>query len=161
MYPNLSWKRLFKKFNFFGAYKHFIMITVLGADGELHNRWLGYAESKIRRFIYKNLESLTKESDPFFLEFRPWSKTYKIESTLTCTNGLQYQETDSYFVGIRVKRNDKRQQVSIDLSQAIKDYYEFFMREVSDKTTYYEDITTKRVDFQIKYLKRDDLPIEI
>ena len=24
VYPDLSWKRLFKKFNFFGAYQHFI-----------------------------------------------------------------------------------------------------------------------------------------
>ena len=49
--PQLSWKRLFKKFNFFGAYPHFVMITILAVDEDLQNRWLGFAESKIRHFI--------------------------------------------------------------------------------------------------------------
>jgi poly(A) polymerase Pap1 len=57
----LTWKRLFKKFNFFGAYPHFVMITILAVDEELQNRWLGFAESKIRHFTQKRLEVLSKE----------------------------------------------------------------------------------------------------
>lgn len=38
-FPGLSWKRLFKKFNFFGAYPHFVMITVLAKTEDLQNRW--------------------------------------------------------------------------------------------------------------------------
>jgi len=84
VHPTLSWRRLFKKFNFFGAYPHFVMITVLAKTDDLQNRWLGFAESKIRHFIQKKLEFLSKEYDGSFLEleFRPWSKTYKIASTM-------------------------------------------------------------------------------
>ena len=50
-YPELSWKRLFKKFNFFGAYTHFIQLSVLSADSDTHNKWLGFSESKIRHLL--------------------------------------------------------------------------------------------------------------
>lgn len=56
VYPSLSWKRVFKKFNFFGAFPHFVMITVLAKSDELQNRWLGFAESKIRQFTLRSLE---------------------------------------------------------------------------------------------------------
>jgi poly(A) polymerase len=37
MYPNLTWNRLFKKFNFFGSYQHFIQFSVLSKDLDTHN----------------------------------------------------------------------------------------------------------------------------
>jgi hypothetical protein len=51
--PELSWNRLFKKFHFFSAYKHFIQITALGVDADHHNGWEGFVESKIRHFVHR------------------------------------------------------------------------------------------------------------
>jgi poly(A) polymerase len=82
VYPELSWKRLFKKFNFFGAYQHYIMITILSIDENLHNRWLGFAESKLRHFIAL-LEKMAT-GKPFKLDFRPWPKASQgLAETLT------------------------------------------------------------------------------
>ena len=60
LYPNLSWKRLFKKFAFFSAYNHYVMITICSVDDDLHSRWLGFVESKLRFFV-GSLEKLTSE----------------------------------------------------------------------------------------------------
>jgi len=48
---NISWKRLFKKFNFFKAYTHFIQIWVLSKNEEVYKKWLGWVESKLRKLI--------------------------------------------------------------------------------------------------------------
>lgn len=48
---SLTWKRLFKKFNFFSAYYHFIMVSILSVDADHHNKWFGFAESKLRHLI--------------------------------------------------------------------------------------------------------------
>ena len=63
-------------------------------------------------------------------------------------------------MGIRVKRNEKRQRIQIDLSSAIRDYFKDFLEQVQ-KTNFYEDVKEKRIDMQFKYLKRDQLPTEI
>ncbi len=102
------------------------MITVLGTDADLHNRWLGFAESKLRHFVFKQLETLHKDSKDFFeLEHRPWSKTYKIASTLLNARGERvFEETDSYFIGVRVKRNTKIEHIHKNLTQPVKDYFD-------------------------------------
>jgi len=113
--PELSWNRLFKKFNFFGAYQHFIQITVLSVDGDHHKDWEGFVESKIRHFL-KNLESLRRIKGTFGLEFRPWPQSYSIASTMVvssqtedCKAGVTYTKSSSFFIGIRVKMNQNVQ----------------------------------------------------
>lgn len=51
--PNtkITWKRLFKKFPFFSAYNHFIQIQILSLNQEIHEKWKGYVESKVRRLL--------------------------------------------------------------------------------------------------------------
>lgn len=135
MYPELSWKRLFKKFNFFGAYQHFVMITILSETNELHNKWLGFAESKVRHFV-NYLEKLFSSKHSFEFEMRPWSKTYKIEQTLQRPPGIakpDFAEGNSYFIGIRVKKNENVEPLAIDLSQTIFKYYDFFNNMVKEQ----------------------------
>lgn len=49
--PALSWRRLFKPFPFFKAFTHYLMIVICSENAELHNRWGGFVESKLRLFI--------------------------------------------------------------------------------------------------------------
>ena len=56
----ISWKRLFKKFPFFKAYQHFIQIQILSKNQEIHEKWKGFCESKVKRLL-KNLEYANNE----------------------------------------------------------------------------------------------------
>ena len=51
----ISWKRLFKRFPFFKAYNHFVQIQILSRTKDIHQKWKGYCESKIRKLL-SNLE---------------------------------------------------------------------------------------------------------
>ena len=52
-----SWMRLFKKFPFFKAYKHFIQIQILSENKEIHEKWSGFVESRLK-FLLRNLENV-------------------------------------------------------------------------------------------------------
>ena len=47
----VQWNRLFKKFCFFRAFEHFIQVSILSFSLEEHDKWLGFAESKIKKII--------------------------------------------------------------------------------------------------------------
>ena len=99
--PNtkISWKRLFKKFSFFKAYQHFIQIQIKSATEEIHEKWKGYVESKIRRLL-SNLENYNKNNYDC-LEYRPWPKAYQ----LPVDPNYPFQVNDTYYFGIRIKNN--------------------------------------------------------
>lgn len=112
----LSWKRLFKPFPFFKAFSHYIMIVLCSENGDLHMRWNGFVESKLRLFI-NALEKLTAQKT-YSLEFRPWPKSYEnIASTLTqIDEDSSYTKSDTYFIGIRVKKNETTERATVDLT---------------------------------------------
>jgi len=97
---HVPWNRLFKKFSFFRAYEHFIQITILSTTSDVHEKYLGFAESKIK-FLLGDLEKFDKHSNGpnGALEFRPWPTSYKIKAEITS----QYTVNDVYFIGIRVR----------------------------------------------------------
>ena len=137
----------------------------MSVDGDTHNKWLGFAESKIRHLL-NELQSLSDIKRQFGLEFRPWSKSYRIEGTLQPDAGdlarPRYTETDSFYIGIRVKKNLQLQAMQIDLSQKIKDYYQTFMDVWVKKS---EELTQwmvdGKVDLRVTYLRQDQLPPEV
>jgi poly(A) polymerase Pap1 len=92
----ITWGRLFKKFPFFKAYQHFVQIQILSKNEQWHQKWKGYAESKIRRLL-QGLER-SNERDLNCLEFRPWPKSYHLIEK----KGFELDET--YFFGIRIKQ---------------------------------------------------------
>jgi hypothetical protein len=73
-----------------------------------------------------------------------------------------YTETDSFYIGIRVKKNLQIQPMQIDLSQKIKDYYQTFMDVWVKKS---EELTQwmvdGKVDIRVAYLTQDQLPPEV
>lgn len=75
-------------------------------------------------------------------------------------NGEEYSQAESYFIGIRVKSNEKRQRIQIDLNSAIRDYFKYFLAQVQE-TSFYQDVKDKNIDMNFQYLKRDQLPTEI
>jgi len=91
----LSWQRLFKKFSFFRAYNHFIMITALSKNEEQFKQWQGFVESKVRQMLYQ-LQNFSRYNFNNQLEFRPWPKTYRIKHS-------KFEYAEASFIGIRFK----------------------------------------------------------
>lgn len=50
---SVSWNRLFKKFCFFKAFEHFIQISIISKNQEDHEKWAGFAKSKIKKLVGK------------------------------------------------------------------------------------------------------------
>ena len=157
---NLNWKRLFKKFNFFSAYYHFIMVSILSVDADHHNKWFGFAESKLRHLI-TFLQQLKEVRSGIVLEFRPWSTAYRIESTMnrTSANRPQYGVSETYFIGIRVKKNENIESLRVDLTQSISKFYSKFSGTITEEMA--EIVNSKQVDLQINYVTRENLPEEV
>jgi len=67
-----QWLELFKKYNFFDSYEHFIEINILGRANSDYLRWLGFVEAKVR-ILVERLEELLKFYD---LKLHPWPNNY-------------------------------------------------------------------------------------
>jgi poly(A) polymerase Pap1 len=119
----ISWKRLFKKFPFFKAYSHFIQIQILSENQEVHEKWKGYVESKVR-ILLRNLETVnTRQFN--CLEFRPWPKAYQLAQA----EGSTFQINDTYYFGIRVKQDPNQENIrerypQIDLTKEREKFFQ-------------------------------------
>lgn len=120
--PNLkiNWKRLFKRFNFFKAYTHFVQIWILSKTEDTFKRWSGWVESKLRKLIHW-FEKLNSMQVHRCIEVRPWPRGYKLQ------DGVQagYEYNTAYYFGIRIRKNDDNHNIpkKIDMSETIKRYY--------------------------------------
>lgn len=76
---NVPWKRLFKKFPFFKAYQHFIQVSIVSKTEFQHDRWFGFAESKVKKIV-QLLETYDLKILQGMLELRPYARTYDIKS---------------------------------------------------------------------------------
>ena len=74
-----AWKRLFKPFNFFQVYKHFIQIWILSNSSDNFKKWSGWIESKLRRLL-QNFEKLNLFEAIRCMELRPWPRSYKLKN---------------------------------------------------------------------------------
>ena len=98
---SLSWTRLFKRFNFFGYFKHFVRIDIVANSVQGNNEnaleWLGYVESKL--FILLNLLA----QDTHIREIRAFPNSIKnselAELGLMDTEIGKFQHVDTYFMG--------------------------------------------------------------
>ena len=97
----LSWTRFFKRFNFFGYFKHFVRIDITAnsvqGNDESYLEWLGFVESKL--FILLNL--LAKET--YVKEIRAFPNNLKnaelAELGLMDAEIGKFQHVDTYFLG--------------------------------------------------------------
>ena len=136
----LCWKRLFKKFNFFKAYSHFVQISIFSQSEEHHKKWTGFIESKIRKLL-NQFEKLN-EIKGNCLEFRPWPKPYKFENEV-------YPFNETLFFGIRVKKNESLTQQKIDLTDTVKIFYKKLKDWVGADAKLTEIVEKKLVDIKV------------
>eukprot|EP00347_Sterkiella_histriomuscorum_P020501 403337557 len=150
LHQEMNWRRLFKKFNFFKSYVHFIQIQILSKSAEDHKKWTGFIESKIRKLL-QQLEKLN-ELKGGCMEFRPWPKSYHLE------NNLDFPMDDTYYFGIRIKKNESDAQMRIDLTDTIKIFYKKLREWISVDHKLMQMIVDKLVDIKINYIRRETLP---
>jgi poly(A) polymerase len=149
----LTWQRLFKKFNFFKAYTHFLQIWILSKEEDTHEKWSGWAESKMRKFLTW-LEKLSIKSKKC-LEFRPWPKT---ENRL---KDDEFEHSSAHYIGIRIRKVESGVPERIDLTDTVKLFYDtlnvFLKKDEKLKLL----IDEKQVDIRISYHRRENLPDEV
>lgn len=119
----ITWKRLFKKFPFFRAYEHFIEIHVLSKNEDDHKKWLGFAETKVKKLL-KNLEMFDRKIGEC-LEFRPWPKS-------TTLRNDDFPFNDVFYIGMRVKGGCLPKKELIDLTETRRIFYDKFWESIRD-----------------------------
>lgn len=114
-----TWDKLFETPNFFGKYRHFIVLEVSSKTEEDHLEWYGLVESKIRHLIL-NLERESIELAHI------WPKPYPSQ--------VEGQEKLCYywFVGLVIKPQVTTEvgqpAQNLDLTTPIKNFTEMVMR---------------------------------
>lgn len=149
-HPNLSWKRLFKKFNFFKTFNHFVQIQILSKSPADHEKWGGFIESKLRKLL-QWLEKLNERKGNC-LEFRPWPKSYHLE------NNEEFPVDSTYYFGIRIKKSEGSSIIKIDLTETIKIFYQKLREWIGADVNLMKMIIESRVDIKINYVHRENLP---
>ena len=86
------------------------------------------------------------------MEFRPWPKSYHLE------NNLEFPLDDTYYFGIRIKKNESDAQMRIDLTDTIKIFYKKLREWISVDHKLMSMIVEKLVDIKINYIRRETLP---
>lgn len=161
-HSKLTWKRLFKKFNFFQAYNHFVQIQILSKDDiegvNFSEKWTGYIESKIRKLLgcFEKFNELKGN----IMEFRPWPKAYRLENT-------EYANSEAYYFGIRIKKNpaafsnENNGIQRVDFKDTIKIFYQKLKEWLIYDETLMKWVKEKTVDIRITYHSRETLPDEV
>ena len=89
------------------------------------------------------------------MEFRPWPKSYNIPNP-------NFPISDTYYFGIRIKKNDSGMQVRVDLTETIKIFYKNLKEKwISQDEKLMELIVKKQADIQVNYKRREQLPDEV
>jgi len=107
-----GWDRLFEPPNFFGKYRHFIVLEALAASEEDQLQWVGLVESKVRHLI----SSLEREKISLA---HVWPKPYPGQTESTA------KTTCYWFVGLVVGNTAG---VHLDLTSPIKTFTDIVMR---------------------------------
>ncbi len=70
-------------------------------------------------------------------------------------NGTSHTESESYYIGVRVKKNELMQLMKIDLTEHIKKFYTYMMTKTSEDQYLSEALTNRNIELQIRYMTRD------
>lgn len=161
--PRITWKRLFKKFPFFKAYQHFIRIQILSKNEEIHEKWKGFVESKLRRLV-SHLETLNRQKYRNCMEIRPYPKAFHLKNKVA--EGFELDNT--YYFGIRVKNIQTTEQATdirerhpqIDLTDTRTKFFSKVIELMKEKE-YAENRERQEVDVDIQCLTREELDFPV
>lgn len=96
LFDDKSWSTLFAKPQFYGKYKHYVMISALCYLKDKKNMWSSLVESKIRLL----LQSMSNRKEFTKIHLNPVS----IKNELWNTNGTEYWTT--WFIGVEIRDNN-------------------------------------------------------
>ena len=95
----LQWRDLFKKIDFFGMYRNFIEIDIVGSVSEEFKLWVGFVESKIRKlannFQWQKIDDTRNYVD--ILDFHLFPKGYFKQDK-------EYPFSRAFFYGLKLKK---------------------------------------------------------
>lgn len=128
----VPWNRLFKKFCFFRSFEHFIQIQILSVGLDEHDKWLGYAESKIKKvvdYVSKEAAFAINSNKNDIIELRTYPNSYSTHSVCPA----KFAVISSYYIGIRVKNKIAISVDSIDFTDARKKFFDWFNSDTQIK----------------------------
>jgi len=141
--PGYGWMALFKKYDFFKEYFHYLRIDALTPDYDMHLKWEGFIESKLKLLIEfieqaptcNGIEHLRPLTKPFVLT----NSTHKFNSV--------------YLIGFKIKQSKGTEKYETDLRDVLNSYCWEIMKS--------EHAKNLKIDMKICYVTRDNLPIEV
>ncbi|XP_076057041.1 poly(A) polymerase hiiragi isoform X2 [Oratosquilla oratoria] len=139
MLAKATWDKLFQPPNFFGKYKHYLMVIAGAQTPEDHLEWYGLVESKIRHLISG-------------LEQNGAVKTIHINPTAFTTLDPEYQNKahSAWFIGVEFKKSESTP--NIDLTQEINKFVEVVYKQSNYNKAYKEGM-----EVNCKYVKKKQL----
>ncbi|XP_075722274.1 poly(A) polymerase hiiragi isoform X2 [Rhipicephalus microplus] len=137
MLRRTDWMKLFEPPNFFGKYKHFIVLMASTQSKEHHLEWYGLVESKIRILI-SNLER-----HPYIAIAHVNTESFPS----TEPNGDKRQSM--WFIGLQF---NKTEHVNIDLTYDTRSFVDTVKRQATAINIFKQDM-----EVDIKYVRRREL----
>ena len=143
--PRFTWMSLFKKYDFFKKYSHYLRIDSLSHNEEDHLKWEGFVESKLRLLI-QELETCDQD----ICQIRPYTKPFYLPDP-------EYKCCTTFLFGFKFRDPQKppnyNQEYVVDLRAPILKFCEKIMG------MYHRP--NKATNMRITHVTRDKLPNEV
>lgn len=132
------WSEVYKPLPFFSQHKHYLHIEVLAKSAQVHTKWTGWIESKLRHLV-KNLEQIPT------VQVRPWPNHLAFEDA-------DWPHAQAMFIGLTISKAGGRQGHSVDLRQPVTRFVEI-INSWPDKAQH-----ANQCDMRVRDVSRRDLP---
>lgn len=104
-----GWEKLFEPFNFFGKYKHYVVLMASSTTGKDQVEWSGLVESKIRHLV----GALEKNRSIELVHVNP--------EAFPCPDPKVNKQCSMWFIGLSFKKIEK---LNINLTYDIRTFIE-------------------------------------
>eukprot|EP00930_Biecheleria_cincta_P083644 TRINITY_DN73178_c0_g1_i1.p1 TRINITY_DN73178_c0_g1~~TRINITY_DN73178_c0_g1_i1.p1 ORF type:complete len:640 (+),score=86.99 TRINITY_DN73178_c0_g1_i1:29-1948(+) len=132
------WSEVYKPLPFFSQHKHYLHIEVLAKSAQVHTKWSGWIESKLRQLV-KNLEQIPT------VQVRPWPNHLAFEDS-------EWPHALAMFIGLTISKVGGRQGHSVDLRKPVTHFVEI-INSWPDKAQH-----ANQHEMRIRDVSRRDLP---
>jgi hypothetical protein len=125
-------------------------------DQSHHDKWLGFAESKIKNIV-KILEEDRQKIGGRILELRTHTRAFNINTEISD----DFACADVYYIGMRVRKNVEIKKELIDLTGSRRMFFEWIVEHLEKypNASIQEMIDANTVDIKIDYRSREELPL--
>ena len=134
--PGCNWMTLFKTYDFFKEFYHYIRVDVLTQNAEEHLIWEGFVESKLRTLITQ-IECSKQGVE----QMRPYTKSFNLPDN-------EYKYSTTFLIGFKLTPG----KTEVDLKDPICNFCELIrVRHVQENA----------FNLRITHVTRDKLPNEV